>query len=318
MPIPIGGYNPADLDETEEAEALMPCAKAIAQALLNMDAPGSKALLAPYRKAAFWFALGVNPFVRVGDILLSGVRHILSQQESWNPEVEALFLSPSEPAATADELQLFDRLIALVPDFDNILHELLVDAPQVFPLSKYLTEKAQSQHQSDSSDLKYAILQYLPDCPPQDKEAVQVYFALSLADQWKTEISGFNLSVLYEQILNLFEDPDDPWAKETLEWWNRKVGIYHEPKLVTISGSETEPETNEDPLEVIKVQCHHRHEMESQNSHHGTPHQSNGHPKDGDNDSQPNDVGSCLNNLNIDENECSSHNQHETDDADEC
>lgn len=36
-------------------------------------------------------------------------------------------------------LELFDRLMGLVPSFDAILNELLVDPPQMLVLSKYVS-----------------------------------------------------------------------------------------------------------------------------------------------------------------------------------
>jgi len=29
-----------------------------------------------------------------------------------------------------------------------------------------------------------------------------------------------NLSTLYDLLREQFQDPDDPWCKETLAWWN--------------------------------------------------------------------------------------------------
>jgi len=32
--------------------------------------------------------------------------------------------------------------------------------------------------------------------------------------------TGMNLSTLYDLLREQFQDPDDPWCKETLDWWN--------------------------------------------------------------------------------------------------
>lgn len=52
----------------------------------------ARAVIGPFQKAARWFARGVNPFVRVGDILLVGAKDKLCSQD--NPDAEAV-LFPS-------------------------------------------------------------------------------------------------------------------------------------------------------------------------------------------------------------------------------
>jgi len=32
--------------------------------------------------------------------------------------------------------------------------------------------------------------------------------------------TGMNLSTLYDLLREQFQDPNDPWRKETLKWWN--------------------------------------------------------------------------------------------------
>ena len=51
----------------------------------------------------------------------------------------------------------------------------------------------------------------------------QTYFLLSSAKTWRPKIGNFDLQDLYSRILLLFEDNEDEWVKETLEWWNRYV-----------------------------------------------------------------------------------------------
>jgi hypothetical protein len=98
-------------------------------------------------------------------------------------------------------LDLFDHLRELVPSFDEILDELLVDACQIFPLSKYvsniinsqdvferahvvqMTHQAQSKCQEDTNEIKTHILRYM-EAPP----AV----AAKIATGMKESTWGFN------------------------------------------------------------------------------------------------------------------------------
>jgi len=43
--------------------------------------------------------------------------------------------------------------------------------------------------------------------------------------------TGFNLSTLYDLLREQFQDPDDPWCKETLNWWNKCVSTFPHPGL---------------------------------------------------------------------------------------
>ena len=53
--------------------------------------------------------------------------------------------------------------------------------------------------------------------------------------------TGTNLSVLYDLLREQFQDPDDPWCKETLKWWDEYV--LH--SLVWLSTySQTAPQTS--------------------------------------------------------------------------
>lgn len=46
--------------------------------------------------------------------------------------------------------------------------------------------------------------------------------ALSAMEKWgiQDENTATNLSTLYDLLREQFSDPDDPWYKGTLEWWN--------------------------------------------------------------------------------------------------
>ena len=38
---------------------------------------------------------------------------------------------------------------------------------------------------------------------------------------WTIDDGDFEYGVFYQNIVKMFEsDPDDEWAKDTLEWWN--------------------------------------------------------------------------------------------------
>ncbi|KAF8350423.1 hypothetical protein F5887DRAFT_1278642 [Amanita rubescens] len=108
-------------------------------------------------------------------------------------------------------------------------------------------------------------------CDPQTiaYAAVQTYFTLSSAKEWKpeTQVSGVDLVAFYNQIIRLFnpvadeddQEPEeprepDPWVQETLDWWNFQVGLYRGREHQNRSGTETEDESADDPMEVIKVQ----------------------------------------------------------------
>ena len=52
----------------------------------------------------------------------------------------------------------------------------------------------------------------------------QAYIALSDMVGWGIKDGEVNLSTLYDLLRQQFRNPDDPWVKETLEWWNRFVG----------------------------------------------------------------------------------------------
>lgn len=50
----------------------------------------------------------------------------------------------------------------------------------------------------------------------------QVYVALSAMEKWSMsdDETGVDLSTLYDLLREQFQDPDDPWCKETLKWWD--------------------------------------------------------------------------------------------------
>ncbi|KAJ7635899.1 hypothetical protein B0H17DRAFT_1217205 [Mycena rosella] len=52
--------------------------------------------------------------------------------------------------------------------------------------------------------------------------AVQARTMLSTSE-WKVRDGPYDYKELFESILKLFADPDDPWAKDTLQWYQRQV-----------------------------------------------------------------------------------------------
>ena len=53
--------------------------------------------------------------------------------------------------------------------------------------------------------------------------AIQVYVALSSMEKWDTRFGDVNLSSLYDLLREQFRNPEDPWYRETLKWWNECV-----------------------------------------------------------------------------------------------
>ena len=47
-------------------------------------------------------------------------------------------------------------------------------------------------------------------------------------EKWGTvdDETGFNLSKLYDLLREQFQDPNDPWCKETLKWWDECVPMF--------------------------------------------------------------------------------------------
>lgn len=56
----------------------------------------------------------------------------------------------------------------------------------------------------------------------------QARFMLSSCEQWMPTDGDFDAIKFYNNIVELFEaDEDDPWVKETLEFWNKYVFLSH-------------------------------------------------------------------------------------------
>jgi hypothetical protein len=48
---------------------------------------------------------------------------------------------------------------------------------------------------------------------------------LSSCEEWGAEDGQFVLQDFYTTIIELFEDEEDEWVKETLGWWNKYVFV---------------------------------------------------------------------------------------------
>lgn len=46
-------------------------------------------------------------------------------------------------------------------------------------------------------------------------------------DKWDTRFGDVNLSSLYDLLREQFRDPEDPWYRDTLKWWNECVTLKH-------------------------------------------------------------------------------------------
>ena len=55
-----------------------------------------------------------------------------------------------------------------------------------------------------------------------------MYVALSAMEKWGIvdDETGLNLSTLYDLLREQFQDLDDPWCKETLQWWDEYVSKF--------------------------------------------------------------------------------------------
>ncbi|KAG1845529.1 hypothetical protein F4604DRAFT_1936861 [Suillus subluteus] len=66
-----------------------------------------------------------------------------------------------------------------------------------------------------------------------------MYFTLSQAQNWTNEIGNMNLVELFWSIIDMLDDDEDPWVKDTMAWWMACIGS--KAKAPT-----KKPECNED------------------------------------------------------------------------
>ncbi|KAK2463358.1 hypothetical protein APHAL10511_004669 [Amanita phalloides] len=102
-------------------------------------------VLKPFKWAACWFALGIDPFTKLGDVLFTGVSMKIAVSLVDLDEANASMLASAEvddpksrPALREYSLQLFDHVIALIPGFEDILREFLHDASQLLALFSFV------------------------------------------------------------------------------------------------------------------------------------------------------------------------------------
>ncbi|KAG0693367.1 hypothetical protein DFH29DRAFT_816386, partial [Suillus ampliporus] len=55
---------------------------------------------------------------------------------------------------------------------------------------------------------------------------VITYFTISSAQHWTQYIGGMDLDELLWAIIEMLDDDNDPWVKDTLTWWNRYVSLH--------------------------------------------------------------------------------------------
>ncbi|PSR84137.1 hypothetical protein PHLCEN_2v5527 [Hermanssonia centrifuga] len=58
---------------------------------------------------------------------------------------------------------------------------------------------------------------------------IQARFSICGQDSWEPQDGMFSLPNFYQAILDLFDDPTDPWYIDTLAWWNKQVFGYDRP-----------------------------------------------------------------------------------------
>lgn len=72
--------------------------------------------------------------------------------------------------------------------------------------------------------IAYAVIQVCIslDCEPCLMHSMyQCYFMLSSTEQWSEDCNGYDLSALFNIVVELFEeDLQSEWAVAALEWWN--------------------------------------------------------------------------------------------------
>ncbi len=53
----------------------------------------------------------------------------------------------------------------------------------------------------------------------------QARHCISAYEHWTTIDTHFNLENFFNNVVELLEDPEDPWVQETLKWWNMYVSF---------------------------------------------------------------------------------------------
>lgn len=59
---------------------------------------------------------------------------------------------------------------------------------------------------------------------------------------WGMKYEEVDLSLLYDLLRQQFQNTDDPWVKDTLQWWNRHVAItFTNPDSLSLPHSQVFP-----------------------------------------------------------------------------
>ncbi|KIP10878.1 hypothetical protein PHLGIDRAFT_184530 [Phlebiopsis gigantea 11061_1 CR5-6] len=53
--------------------------------------------------------------------------------------------------------------------------------------------------------------------------AVLARFSLCAQDVWQLDDGAFNLEEFFQVVVDLFDDPEDAWCKDTIDWWEMYV-----------------------------------------------------------------------------------------------
>ncbi|KAG1840052.1 hypothetical protein F4604DRAFT_1940290 [Suillus subluteus] len=78
------------------------------------------------------------------------------------------------------------------------------------------------------------------------------YFTLSNVQNWTNKIGTMNLEVLFWAIIDMLNDDEDPWVKDTMSWWNARMGSAQAKFIKKPSDSEDDSEEND--IADIKAQ----------------------------------------------------------------
>ncbi|KAG0692840.1 hypothetical protein DFH29DRAFT_1008051 [Suillus ampliporus] len=67
-----------------------------------------------------------------------------------------------------------------------------------------------------------------------------VWFSLSACNSYKVCIGSFNLEDFFFAIIETLDDPEDPWAVDTMAWINEQVFGRHAAKAMTAAADDTD------------------------------------------------------------------------------
>ncbi|KAG1816766.1 uncharacterized protein BJ212DRAFT_1480623 [Suillus subaureus] len=79
-----------------------------------------------------------------------------------------------------------------------------------------------------------------------------MYFTLSQAQNWTSEIGTMNLEELFWSIIDMLDDDEDPWVKDTMAWWMACIGV--KTKALTKKPENEDNDNEENDIADIKAQ----------------------------------------------------------------